>query len=577
MKKIYKNRYYRLSLQYSLVIIISSFSILSYSETNAQLNKKEVFTKADTLRGSLNKNRDWWNVLQYDIEVKPDITQKTIQGKVNIKIQPLSNQETNKYLQIDLQTGLIIDSILWNEKRLNTTKSEGNTWLVEVNNFNTYFGNSLSAKNIEIIYHGKPIEAINPPWDGGWIWSKDQNGNPFVSVACQGLGASSWYPCKDYQGDEPENGATLTITVPDSLVAVGNGKKILTSHDGNFTSYIWQVNNPINNYNIVPYIGKYVNFKDTLQGEGGKLNLDFWVLNYNVEKAKEQFKQAKIMLHCFEHWFGKYPFYSDGYKLVEAPHLGMEHQSAIAYGNGFTNGYKGRDLSGSGWGLKWDFIIIHESGHEWFANNITTNDIADMWVHEGFTNFSETLYTEWLYGVDAGLDYNVGIRKNIRNDKPIIGPYGVNKEGSSDMYYKAANMIQNIRHSIDNDEKFRQILRGLNTTFYHTTVDTKQIEDYIINHSGTDFKPTFNQYLRTTEIPQLNFFKDSSNYTIHLKWSNCIDNFLMPLTIPLTHKKLNPSIVWQTLELTKAEYDCFTKENLKRYYYIKTNELTIKP
>src|SRR4029079_6357812 len=268
---------------------------------------------------------------------------------------------------------------------------------------------------------------VRPPWDGGWIFTKDAQGRPWMTVACQGLGASVWYPCKDYQGDEPDNGATLTINVSNELIAVSNGRpgsksEIPTSQ---LQSYTWNVRSPINNYTIVPYIGHYVNWSDTLQGEKGKLDLNYWVLDYDLDKAKKQFEQVKPMLRAFEYWFGPYPFYEDGYKLVEAPHLGMEHQSAVAYGNHFQNGYLGRDLSGTGWGMKWDYIIVHESGHEWFANNITTKDIADMWIHEGFTDYSETLFTTCEYGVEAGNDYVIGTRKNIQNDIPVIGFYGV--------------------------------------------------------------------------------------------------------------------------------------------------------
>ncbi|HWJ29010.1 MAG TPA: M1 family metallopeptidase, partial [Flavisolibacter sp.] len=377
--------------------------------------------------------------------------------------------------------------------------------------------------------HGIPRQAVNPPWDGGWIWTKDKQGHEWMSVACQGLGASVWYPCKDYQGDEPDNGAILTINVRDSLVAVGNGRlKSKTGLDG-LTSYTWEVKNPINNYNIIPYIGKYVNWSDTLMGEKGKLDLNYWVLEQDLDKAKSQFEQVKPMLRAFEYWFGPYPFYEDGYKLVESPHLGMEHQSAVAYGNHFMNGYLGRDLSGSGWGLKWDYIIIHESGHEWFGNNITSKDIADMWVHEGFTDYSETLYIDYYYGKEAGDAYTQGLRRHIENKKPIIGTYGVNQEGSGDMYYKGSNMLHTIRQVINNDEKFRQVLRGLNQKFYHQTVTTKQIEDYMTQMSGKDLTKIFDQYLRTIMIPTIEL-KDNGNGTSY-RWTNCVDGFNMPLRL----------------------------------------------
>jgi aminopeptidase N len=585
--------------------------------------QERKFTKADTLRGSLNENRDWWDVLRYDIEVKPDLENKTIQGKVQIvyktsvKSKTVIEAETGKtvsqlpgFMQIDLQEPLTIDSIFIRDVEFTkfkvvtyggyvkvAFKQEQNIALLELTAMkNIIVGNPIDT--ITIYYHGKPKEAKNAPWDGGWIWKTDSLGRPWMSVAVQGLGASAWYPCKDYQGDEPDNGASLTMIVPDTLVAVGNGKlnrsmfrKLLFFEDSGFIDteipaegkYTWEVKNPINNYNIVPYIGKYVNWTDTLTSDEKDyssppfvrrtkwtLDLNFWVLDYNLEKAKQQFQQVKPMLRCFEHWFGPYPFYEDGYKLVEAPHLGMEHQSAVAYGNGYKNGYRGRDLSGTGWGLKWDFIIIHESGHEWFANNITTKDIADMWVHEGFTNYSETLYTEWLFGKQAGDEYNFGIRKNIQNDIPIIGKYGVNQEGSGDMYYKAGNMIHIIRKVINNDEKFRQILRGMNSTFWHQTVTTQQIENYITKQSGINFQKTFDQYLRTTQIPQLEYYSNKGK--IYYRWTNCIEGFDLPLVI--SGKRYNITTKWNSTKLQNNDLSAWNETNIVKQYYITAKQVT---
>ncbi|MGN6401887.1 MAG: M1 family metallopeptidase, partial [Flavisolibacter sp.] len=421
-----------------------------------------------------------------------------------------------------------------------------------------------SVQSITIAYHGNPKVAVHAPWDGGWIFTRDARGHQWMSVACQGLGASVWYPCKDHQSDEPDNGASLTINVPDSLVAVGNGRlKNKVSSNGTI-SYTWAVTSPINNYNIIPYIGKYVSWSDTLMGEKGKLDLNYWVLDYELEKAKKQFEQVKLMLRAFEYWFGPYPFYEDGYKLVQAPHLGMEHQSAVAYGNRFENGYLGRDLSGTGWGLKWDYIIVHESGHEWFANNITTKDIADMWVHEGFTDYSETLFTEYYYGKQAADEYLQGLRKNIANDKPIIGPYGVNQEGSGDMYYKGANLIHTIRQIINDDEKFRQILRGLNKDFYHQTVTSKQVEDYISQKSGKDLSKVFDQYLRTPQIPVLKLKADGDK--IKFQWSNCIDGFNMP--VKLTNGQwIHPTTSEQKIKLEGKD---FSNVAVDKNFYIKT-------
>jgi aminopeptidase N len=571
------------------IAILAVAPLLAEAQLGAEKTK---FTKEDTLRGSLNKNRTWWDVLRYDIEVKPDYERKTIQGKTTITYKVLFEKlpEMDKpmaTMQIDLQDSLIIDSV---EGGMLMGRSGKNVWYIRkslVRSITEKKGSDL----ITIHYHGKPKEAKRAPWDGGWIWTRDSLGRPWMSVAVQGLGASAWYPCKDYQADEPDNGASLTIIIPDTLVGVGNGRLNSKSQipNSNLVAYKWEVRNPINNYNIVPYIGKYVNWTDTFYGNNydtqfiphsdpldtviqrRSLNMSFWVLDYNLPKAKIQFQQAKPMLRCFEHWFGPYPFYEDGYKLVDAPHLGMEHQSAVAYGNGYKNGYRGRDLSGTGWGLKWDFIIVHESGHEWFGNNITTKDIADMWVHEGFTNYSETLYTEWMFGKQAADEYNYGIRKNIRNDIPVIGPYGVNKEGSGDMYYKASNMLHTIRKVINNDEKFRQILRGLNKTFWHQTVTTQQIESYIIKQSGINFQKTFDQYLRTVQVPQLEFYLSKNGKTVYYRWANCIKGFDLPLVI--NNKRISIGTSWKSSKITSSEAKAWDSTAIEKQYYISVKKV----
>ena len=575
----------RRTLQRLLLLFIFSCTI-GITTVNAQLLKnKPTFTHADTLRGSLNENRDWWDILRYDITVKPDFVKKEIEGKVILTFTHQKVVKNNLSLQLDLQEPLIIDSIIHNNKSIEFTKNSTNTWLVNELNFSK---NKILSKEktiyipdekIEIYYHGKPKEAKTPPWDGGWIWKKDKNGNPWMSVAVQGLGASAWYPCKDYQGDEPDNGASLTMIVPDSLVAVSNGRlttKQSTQNAQHQTTYSWEVKNPINSYCIVPYIGKYVNFTDTLMGEKGKLDLSFWVLDYNLEKAKEQFKQVKPMLRAFEFWFGPYPFYKDSYKLVDAPHLGMEHQSAVAYGNQYKNGYLGSDRSGkTGWGLKWDFIIVHESGHEWFANNITTKDIADMWVHESFTTYSETLFTEFYYGKQAANEYNYGQRRNIRNEENIIGIYGVNKEGSGDMYDKGSNMLHSIRHSINNDVKFRKMLRGMNAIFYHKTVTTQEIETYINKALQFNFQCVFNQYLRTTQIPVLEYYVDTKSNKLYYKYSNCIEGFNLPIWINVQKKniQLKPTTNFSSLAIKDAATVLKTMASVELYYYLKVKEV----
>ncbi len=491
----------------------------------AQKTNRSSFTKADTLRGTLNENRTWWNVKRYDLEVEPFYETKSLKGRNTIKF----SGNSGRTMQIDLQTPLVIDSVLFAGKPLPFSR-DGNIALIQ---FPEWFTKQTKQDYfISIFYHGIPREAVRAPWDGGWVWSKDTKGRPWMTVACQGLGASVWYPCKDHQSDEPDEGASLTIVTDHELMGVGNGKHISTIERGGKSVHRWEVRNPINSYNIVPYIGYYENFEEVFSGEEGKLNCNYWVLDYNLGKAKIHFKQVPEMLTCFEHWMGPYPFYEDGYKLVEAPHLGMEHQSNIAYGNKYFNGYLGRDLSGSGWGNQWDFIIIHESGHEWFGNNITTKDIADMWVHEGFTNYSETLFTECKSGTEAANAYLQGSRRNIQNDIPIIGEYGVNKSGSGDMYYKGASLIHTIRTMMQDDEKFRSILRGLNATFYHQTVTTQQIENYLIEHAGlgTKLQTVFDQYLRTTQIPALQYFKKDNK--LHARLTNCMPGLTMKIYLP---------------------------------------------
>jgi len=493
---------------------------------------KNVFTHADTLRGSNGPGRIWWDALKYDIHVKFNIDDSTISGYNIIQFKTL---KPGKIMQIDLQEPLILDSVkcfIGSYKvnlSSNSFEKEGNAYFIKTPNLQSQIPKLNNENFLTLYYHGKPQIARRPPWDGGLIWKKDKGNNPWISIACQGLGASVWYPCKDIQSDEPDS-AEMHITIPDSLVAVGNGRFREKTINGDGTAtYDWAVTSPINNYTIIPYIGRYVHFSEVYKGEAGDLDMDYWVLDSNLEKAKEHFKDAPRMMKAFEYWFGPYPFYKDGYKLVDAPHLGMEHQSATAYGNQYKMGYLGRDLSGSGWGLKFDYIIIHESGHEWFANNITTKDIADMWVHEGFTNYSEVLFTEYYYGKEAATAYITGIRKGIGNKVPIIGQYGVNKEGSGDMYSKGANMIHNIRQVINNDSLFRKILRGLNKTFYHQTVTTKQIENYISTQSKINFSKVFDQYLRNSSIPVLEYKQDGNK--LSYRYTGCIKGFTMPLKV----------------------------------------------
>jgi aminopeptidase N len=497
---------------------------------------QETFTKQDTLRGSITKERAWWDVTYYHLDIKVNTADSTISGSNTIRYKVLNSYNR---MQIDLQQPLEIYKVTQEGKELSYQR-DGNAFFIEL----IASQNPGETKELKVFYGGKPKIAANPPWDGGITWKKDTNGNPFVASSCQGLGASVWWPNKDHMYDEVDN-MLISVNVPENLTDVSNGRlqNVTSLKDGTKT-FNWYVSNPINNYGVNINIGDYVSFSEVFKGEKGDLDCNYYVLRDRLDKAKIQFKEVPRMLKAFEHWFGPYPFYEDSYKLVEAPYLGMEHQSSITYGNGYQNGYLGRDRSDSGWGLKFDYIIVHESGHEWFANSITYKDIADMWIHESFTCYSENLFVEYYYGKEAGSAYVRGLRKNIRNDKPIIGVCDVNKEGSYDMYDKGANMLHTLRQIVNDDEKWRMILRGLNSTFYHQTVTSKQIEDFLSKEVGLDLGPFFDQYLRDVKIPVFEYqFKHSE---LSYRWSNCVPGFNMPVKVTLNGKAqwLKPQVGW---------------------------------
>lgn len=517
-----------------------------FTNLNAQiLGKNQVNSRADSLRGTLTPLRTCYDINYYHLDVKIDIDQKSISGSNEFAFT--ATQDFTK-LQFDLFSNLKVEKVVYKGSDLQFSREYNAVFIT--------FPQAIkkgSKDKFTVFYSGNPIVAKTPPWDGGFIFKKDSAGNPFVSVACQGLGASVWWPNKDHQSDEVDS-MLISISVPKTLQEVSNGRlrNTVDRPDG-YKQYNWFVANPINNYDVAFYIGKYAHWKDTFDGENGKLDIDYWALQVDSVQARSHWDaDVKPMLKCFEHWFGPYPWYKDGYKLVQAPHLGMEHQSAVAYGNQFKKGYMGRDLSGTGHGLKWDFITIHESGHEWFGNSITAKDIADMWIHEGFTNYSEALFTECTENKQAGDEYIIGLRKNIANDIPIIGPYGVNKEGSGDMYYKGANLIHIIRQLINNDEKFRQILRGLNSTFYHKTVTTAQIENYIIKQSGLNLAKVFDQYLRHTKIPTLEY--NIKNGMLTYRWVTDVKGFDMPLKVSLkpdVYTLIKPTNDWKKIQIDK--------------------------
>ena len=515
------------------------------------------------LRGSITAEREWWDVRHYHLDVEFFPEAQTISGSNEITFEAT---KSGQRMQIDLQPPLEISRVTRGEEELSFER-EGNVYWLD-------FGKSISKgtkSSIVVEYNGKPTVSKNPPWSGGITWARDDQDRPFICTTCQGIGASIWWPNKDHGYDEPDDGMKISVTVPEELVAVANGRLTKTEHDEakDVKKYHWNVTQPINNYCVNVNIGHYVNFEETFEGEGGKLDVSYWVLDHQRELAGKHFREVPRTLKALEYWFGKYPFYEDSYKLVVVPYPGMEHQSSVTYGNGFKNGYRGRDLSDTGVGFKFDFIIVHESGHEWFGNNISMRDAADMWIHEGFTNYCENLFVEYHFNETEAQDYVIGCRNLVKNDKPIIGKYGLNQSGSGDMYYKAGNMLHTMRHIVDDDKKWRAMLRGLNEKYWHQTVTTQEIESFVSKQTNVDFAKIFDQYLRTTDIPILKF--SCQGNTLQYKFSDVVDNFKMPLRVKINgvEKRITATGRLQQLvvddEIKKFEVD--------RNFYIKTKQL----
>ena len=516
-------------------------------------------TRRDTLQGGLRFERTCFDVQRYNLDIQVLPRTKKIEGNNEIIFKVVDN--TSK-IQIDLFENMQIDSIVWNTKKL-TYKREFDAVFVK-------FPSELpkgGTQNIKIYYQGNPKVAKNAPWDGGFVFSKDKKEMPWIGVAVQGTGASLWYPVKDTQTDEPDNGASVKVAVPDGLMNVSNGRFLGSEKlANNFTRWDWEVKNPINTYNITLNIGDYVHIHDNHNG----LDLDYYVLRENEEKARKHFEDdVKPMLDCFQSKFGKYPFWEDGYKLVETPYLGMEHQSAVAYGNKYKKGYMGFDMSGTGVGMKFDYITIHETGHEWFGNSITSKDIADMWIHEGFTTYTETVFVECTQGYDAAMKYINGQSKNVRNDKPIIGQFGVNREGSGDMYYKGSLLLNTLRHVVNNDTKWWAILLKYSETYKKQIIDTPTVIAFFNAETGRNLTPIFNQYLNYKSIPQLEIkgYKNRFQY----RWKTEEPNFEMPVDIMIGDKKvrLNATNEWKKAGEVIASFEDL--KVLTDQFYIKAN------
>jgi aminopeptidase N len=516
-------------------------------------------SEQDRLRGSVTPEREWWDLLHYDLSLSVFPETRTVQGANVITFVALADGDR---MQIDLQPPLAITRVVHGDTEIRFER-QGNVYWLQFPAAVT----KGTEDRIQVFYEGRPRESRRPPWSGGFSWLRDEKGNPFIATTCQGIGASIWWPNKDHGYDEPDRGMDIRVTVPEGLVAVANGRLQAQQHDPEegTSAFHWRVVNPINNYGVNVNIGKYVPISSSYDGEGGKLDVQYWVLEHQVEKAKLHFVEVPRTLAAFEHWFGKYPFHEDGYKLVVVPYLGMEHQSSVTYGNGFTNGYRGRDLSETGVGLLFDFIIVHESAHEWFGNNISMRDAADMWIHESFANYAENLFVEHHFDAAKAQDYVIGCRALIRNDAPIIGTYGRNKSGSGDMYYKGGNMLHTMRHVLADDVRWRAMLRGLNREFWHRTVGTAEVEAYISRACGFDFGRVFDQYLRTTQIPVLAYARREGGLAVW--WENVVPGFRIPVLVHVDGEAKRVTVAAEPVVIPVA--DPAASFELDRNFYMK--------
>lgn len=525
----------------------------------------QEFTRKDSLRGELTPFRTCYDVTYYNLNVTIDEKEKTIERSFNdIYFTTISDFET---IQIDLAKNMEILLILFPDKDLDSAcyDVEYDYELEFTREHDAVFVKfpriikKGEQSYIRVWYSGYPREAVNPPWDGGFSWKIDKNNNPWIGVSCQGLGASVWWPNKDHQSDEPDS-MTIKVSARNPFKIICNGN--LRSEKTTFSSYLqdsintseWFVSYPINNYNVTLNIGDYVHFQDEYVSGEDTLDLSYYVLSYNEEKAKKHFEQVKPMMECFENYFGKYPFWEDGYALVETSYLGMEHQSAIAYGNDYLPGYQG-SLGYSG-GLEFDFIIVHETGHEWWGNSITTNDIADMWIHEGFCTYSEALYVECLYGYDQMLEYVNNQKRFIRNNSPIVGHYHVNDKGSGDMYHKGSVMLHTLRTLIENDELWFELIKEISEKFQYETLDAQEIMNYIMERTSYDLTDFFNQYLHNEKLPEFQYklVKEGRNTTLVYRWE-AIEKFDMPLLVNSGNKDfwIYPDLEWKEMSLGKID------------------------
>jgi len=514
-------------------------------------------TRANILRGAYGPYRANNDLLYYHLDVRVDPEKKFISGKNTVRFKMLKNDAR---IQLDLNPTLHIDKILFGTTELKYEREFGAVFVD--------FPKTLRAGRvytIDFYYSGNPLETGR---FGGIAFRKDPSGHPWINTACEGIGASIWWPNKDQWRDEVES-MQISVSIPNDLVDVSNGKFMGKTDLGDgYTRWDWFVHYPINNYDVSLNIGNYQHFSDHLGG----LPLDFYALPEDLDKAKKQFVQAKGMLEAYQHYFGEYPFKKDGYKLIEAPYSGMEHQSAVTYGNHFANGYLERDWTGVGVSLKFDFIIIHESGHEWFGNAVTAADPSDMWIHEGWTTYLECLYVEYMFGHDDAIQYVNGYKAKVKNTVPIIAERGVNAEPPQDMYFKGALFLNTLRSVVNDDPRWWKLIHDLYQRFKYKNIMTEDIVQFFNRRTGKDMTPIFNQYLRRTAIPTLELKFHGADGTVSYRWKADEPGFAMPVRVG---KKDNWQLIqattdWQTMRspLTKDEFGVATD-----LYYVNVSKL----
>ncbi len=504
-------------------------------------------SRADILRGEYGPWRANNDLLSYDLDVRVDPERKFISGKNKIRFRMLKDDTR---IQLDLFANLKVDKILLGSTELHYTRELGTVFV----DFPVTLKKN-SVQSIEFHYSGSPQETGR---FGGLSFRTDPAGRHWITTACEGIGASIWWPNKDQQRDEVES-MKLRVSVPNMLSDVSNGRFLGKTDLGDgYTRYDWSISYPINNYCVSLNIGAYEHFSDKL----GDLTLDYYCLPENLEKAKRQFSQAKPMLEAFQEYFGEYPFRRDGYKLIEVPYSGMEHQSAVTYGNHFANGYLERDWTGVGVSLKFDFIIVHESAHEWFGNSITASDVSDQWIHEGWATYAECVYVEAMFGRADALKYINGYKWKVRNRQPIVTARGVNQTPSQDQYFKGALFLNTLRSVIGNDARWWNLLRGYCSRFKHRNIMTEDLVQFFNQKSGLNLTPIFDQYLRNVALPILELRFQKSEGTVSYRWKADVNEFAMPVKVGrnTNWQVIQPTTEWRTMKthLKKEDFEVAT-------------------